>query len=518
MTAGSGSTDLLPGPLPPGWTLTELQNLGAPGTDALVDGPFGSHLKSEHYVSAGVRVIRLGNVGVGVFKPDDESYISVAHAGSLQRHVARPGDLIVAALAEPVGRCCPVPKALGPAVVKADCVRFRPHPDLPANFVMHWLNSPQGAKNSERHSHGVGRLRINMAAIRSLLVPVAPLTEQRRIVAEIEKQFTRLDAAVATLEGVRAKLKRARASVLKAAVEGRLVATEAELARQQRRSYEPAPALLARLLEERRRRWPAGKKYKPPVEPETAALPTPPEGWACATVDQTLAEELANGRSVPTMEGGFPVLRLSALEAGRLNADERKGGAWTEAEARPFLVQHGDFLIARGNGSINRVGAGALVRRAPGPVAFPDTMIRLRFEGRLLLPEFAALAWQSPAMRRQIQKSARTTAGIFKVNQESVAAYTVPLPPLTEQRRIVAEVERRLSVLDTLERTVVQNLTRCARLRQSILKRAFEGRLVPQDPTDEPASALLARLRRIQDASEAPHSGRPRRSRLRRQR
>jgi type I restriction enzyme S subunit len=410
----------------------------------------------------------------------------------------RPGDIL---LSEASGSASEVGKpALWRGEVEGACfqntlLRVRCNDTALAPFLH--LRFQDDARNGRfaRAAKGVGIHHLGAEAMSGWQVGVAPLAEQRRIVAEIERQFTRLDAAVATLEGVRAKLKRARASVLKAAVEGRLVPTEAELARQQGRSYEPAPALLARLLEDRRRRWPPGKKFKPPVEPEATLLPTPPEGWACAAVDQALAEDLANGRSVPTMDDGFPVLRLSALEAGRLNADERKGGAWTEAEARPFLVQQGDFLIARGNGSLNRVGAGALVRQPPDPVAFPDTMIRLRFDRRLLLPEFAALAWQSPALRRQIEKSARTTAGIFKVNQDSVAAYGVPLPPLAEQQRIVAEVERRLSVLDALERTVEQNLARCARLRQSILKRAFEGRLVPQDPTDEPASALLARLR-----------------------
>ena len=115
-----------------------------------------------------------------------------------------------------------------------------------------------------------------------------PSPEQRRIVAEIEKQFTRLDASVAALKRVQANLKRYRASVLKAACEGKLVPTEAELAQTEGRDYEPADQLLARILSERRARWESqekrGRKYKEPAAPDTSNLPKLPEAWVWATV------------------------------------------------------------------------------------------------------------------------------------------------------------------------------------------------------------------------------------------
>ena len=132
-------------------------------------------------------------------------------------------------------------------------------------------------------------------------IPVPPLPEQHRIVAAIETQFTRLDAAVAALQRVQANLKRYRASVLQAACEGRLVPTEAELARAEGRSYEPADQLLQRILQERRAKWEAeqladmkakGKvpkddrwksKYREPVKPDTSELPELPEGWVWAS-------------------------------------------------------------------------------------------------------------------------------------------------------------------------------------------------------------------------------------------
>ena len=115
-----------------------------------------------------------------------------------------------------------------------------------------------------------------------------PLPEQRRIVAAIERHFSRLDAAVASLERAQANLKRYRTSVLKAACEGELVPTEAHLAKSEGRGYEPADQLLARVLAERRARWQAqakrGRKYKEPAAPATSELPQLPEGWVWASV------------------------------------------------------------------------------------------------------------------------------------------------------------------------------------------------------------------------------------------
>jgi len=160
----------------------------------------------------------------------------------------------------------------------------------------------------------------------TLPVPVAPLHEQRRIAEAIESYFSRLDDAVATLERVQRNLKRYRASVLKAAVEGRLVpteATEAELARRQGRDYESASALLERILLERRRRWAeaelakmkaAGKaptngkwkaKYKEPVAPDTTELPDLPGGWCWASVEQLASDR---PRSIQNPKGVDPFL------------------------------------------------------------------------------------------------------------------------------------------------------------------------------------------------------------------
>jgi hypothetical protein len=124
-----------------------------------------------------------------------------------------------------------VPDHLGPAIVKADCIRFKAGPRIFAKFINYVLNAPDVRRHAKAIVHGVGRPRLNLGEIKSLPIPVPPIPEQHRIVAEIEKQFTRLDAGVAALKRVQANLKRYRAAVLKAACEGKLVPTEAEIRR-----------------------------------------------------------------------------------------------------------------------------------------------------------------------------------------------------------------------------------------------------------------------------------------------
>src|SRR5690606_22573319 len=121
------------------------QLLAAPERNSITDGPFGSKLKSAHYVEDGpIRVIRLGNVGIGRFDDRDKAFLPGERLDDLGKHQAFAGDLIIAAMADPVGRACQVPEGLGLAVVKADCIRFKAAPQLSPRFVMHWLNSPQG--------------------------------------------------------------------------------------------------------------------------------------------------------------------------------------------------------------------------------------------------------------------------------------------------------------------------------------------------------------------------------------
>ncbi|MWB79869.1 hypothetical protein GLS40_17725 [Pseudooceanicola sp. 216_PA32_1] len=344
---------------------------------------------------------------------------------------------------------------------------------------------------------GGAQPNISQTVIKELPIRLPPLAEQHRIVEKIETLFAQLDKGEEAVRQVQMLLKRYRQSVLKAAVTGELTA-DWRAAREGQ--LEHGRDLLSRILMAREENWQGRGRYKPPVEPVTTGLPDLPEGWVWASVDQVLRAGLSNGRSVPDAQSGFPVMRLTALRDGRVDTREMKIGAWSADDAEPYLVEIGDILVSRGNGSKQLVGKGGLVSTLPELVAYPDTMIRIPISLGFLDPEWFLYLWNSPFMRQKIEAAAKTTAGIYKINQNDIRAFTVPLPPLAEQEEIRAQIDDVMSKVVAAENLAATELTRSAALRQSILKDAFSGKLVPQDPADEPASALLDRIRQKRSA------------------
>ena len=197
-------------------------------------------------------------------------------------------------------------------------------------------------------------------------LPLPPLPEQQRIVAEIEKHLTRLDASVTVLKRVQANLKRYRASVLKAACEGKLVPTEADLARAEGRAYEPADVLLERILDEHRARWESQKKrrgkYKEPVAPDTTGLPELPLGWTWGTVEQLLARsEYGTSVKCSYEAEGLPVLRIPNIVAGEIDLSNIKYATRSLSIDAENALAKGDVLMCRTNGSVSLVGKTAIV-------------------------------------------------------------------------------------------------------------------------------------------------------------
>ena len=372
---------------------------------------------------------------------------------------------------------------------------------LESGFVYHYLLSAR--QLLESLGGGTTFKELSGADAATIPLPLPPLPEQRRIVAEIETQFTRLDASVAALRRAQANLKRYRVSVLKDACEGRLVPTEAELARSEGRDYEPAAALLERILAERRARWESQEKrrgkYKEPSAPDTSALPQLPEGWVWASLDQ-LASVIRNGYSKkPQGDTGIPILRVSAVRPMKVNLEDIR---WVDSkeDLSDFLIYPGDLLFTRYNGNPGLVGVCGVVPDGSRDTLHPDKLIRATLVQSETMPAFAQLVANVCISREFLSRRVRTTAGQSGISGADLKAMPVPLPPLPEQGRIVSEVERRLSVMQQAEATVEASLTRAERLRQSVLNQAFSGKLVPQDPDDEPASALLERIKAEREA------------------
>jgi len=491
---------------PDGWTVTTVESLAANEPAAITDGPFGSNLKSEHYTDVGPRVIRLQNIGDGIFL-DAEAHIPESHFATLRKHEACTGDVVVAMLGEDLPRACLVPESLGPAIVKADCVRLRVHPAVALpEYVMAGLNSQTLRRQAAELMHGVGRPRLGLQWFRGLSFPVAPLSEQRRIVEALDSYFTRLDDAVATLERVERNLKRYRASVLKSAVEGRLVPTEAALAKQEGRDYEPASVLLERILTERRRRWiESGRKgkYQEPEFPDTKKLPQLPAGWCWATIDALIVGGPQNGIYVPKSQygRGTPILRIDdyQIEWSR-GSEELQRIEISDADAKTYRLRVNDIVINRVN-SPSHLGKSMSVSARNVPAVFESNIMRMSLAAGVDARYVQSYLSSGDGKTRLIE-NAKWAVNQASINQGDVAHTAIPLPPVTEQVRIVAEVNRLLSMAQMTSAAAERNATRCHRLRQSILKWAFEGKLADQDPSDEPASVLLARIKAERDQTQ----------------
>ena len=451
--------------LPVGWKLATFGELMAPEPGSLTDGPFGSKLKTAHYVSVGPRVVRLGNIGVGEFLAKDEAYIAPDYYETLLKHRVLPGDLLIAGLADPVGRCCLAPGDIGDAIVKADCFRAKPHPDVTNAYLMHYLNSPQGREALENSSHGLGRLRINLRDLREVPVPVAPKAEQRRIVAKLESLFARPRRAREELSHIPRLIESYTKAILEVAFRGDLT-----------------------------------KPFR-----EKNNLPA----WETKPLHSLIAEGPTNGYSPRAGDNpsGTLSLKLTATTRGFLDLSERATKRLSDVipEDSQYWLHDGDILVQRAN-SLEYVGATAIFRGPPKTYIYPDLMMRLRVKGDVL----RRYLWRflnSPDARSYFKNNATGTAGNMpKINGRTLKALPVPMPSELEMSEVVRRIDTKLAYVESATSEYTKAESFLSRLDQANLAKAFRGELVPQDPNDEPASVLLERIR-AERTGEKPIGG-----------
>ena len=346
---------------------------------------------------------------------------------------------------------------------------------------------------------------LNREDLYSQAVPLAPFPEQRRIVAKIEELLSQLDAGVAALKGAQANLKRYKASVLQAACEGRLVP--------QGPNDEPAATLLERILAERRDKWEAdlrakGKdpkkaKYVEPKPPDADGLQELPEGWCWATIGQigTVSGGLTKNPRRIRLPKRLPYLRVANVYADELRLNDVAEIGVEDREVERYSLESGDLLLVEGNGSLEQIGRAALWDGSIKPCLHQNHIIRVR----LAHPSMGkfVLSWLlSEDGRKHVESVASSTSGLYTLSLSKVSSMACPLPPIMEQARIVRAIEGQHLLLEKVSQSVSPAITRAGRLGREILERAFEGDLVPQDPTDEPASVMLERIRAARQVSD----------------
>jgi type I restriction enzyme S subunit len=372
-------------------------------------------------------------------------------------------------------------------------IRFKPLIDN--SFVAFFLKSPDYWRAISESSSGIAMLNVNAKKLQQIQLPLPPLNEQRRIVERIEELFAKLDAGVKSLKQAQALLKRYRQAVLKAAVEGELSREWREVHKDE---LEPASELLERALQARREMF-GGKKYKQPPVPDTAGLPKLPQGWCWTSLSSVADMQLGKmlSQAAKTGNKSRPYLRNQNERWGSIDTSDVLMMDFDEREVEKFTMLRGDVLVCEG-GEPGR--AAVWNEQLPGAM-YQKALHRVRVIGGALVPEYLVYHLRKDASEGALERYF-TGSTIKHFTGVALAKYAVSLPPLEEQRFLVEEVERRLSVVDKLEATIEENLKQAGALRQSILRRAFSGELVPQDPNDEPASVLLERIREERQATK----------------
>jgi type I restriction enzyme S subunit len=494
-------SDDMQGALPPGWVWTTL------GEMCVVERgiTFPSSAKHGLMEEGLIACMRTTNVQSEV-DWDDLIYIPSTYVKSSTKMLQLSDILIsMANSRELVGKVAFVNNLRFNATFGGFIAAIRAFENIDPKYLFYLLRSDRIQRALRRtSSQTVNIANLSQVALYQQSALLAPLNEQCRIVAKIEELLTRLDAGVVALKRAQANLKRYKASVLKAACEGKLVPTEAELARAEGRTYEPADELLKHILAERRSKWeadlrakgkdPSKVKYVEPQPPDTSGLPELPEGWCWASAEQLsdatrsitygvikLGEQFADG--IPTLRSSdVRHLRIDLSHVKRISPDIANG------YQRTFL--RGGEVLVTVRGTLGGVAVasdacrGFNISREVAMISLVEPKL-----GSVISMFLGSVSMQNWLLRR--------TKGIayIGVNIETLKETPIPLAPQKEQQRIVEDVDQRLSVIAKAEVSLSTALARAERLRQSILQRAFSGKLVPQDPSDEPAGALLERIR-----------------------
>jgi type I restriction enzyme S subunit len=304
-------------------------------------------------------------------------------------------------------------------------------------------------------------------AVVAFEMPLPPLNEQRRIVAKLETLLGKVDASQQRLAKTPVLLKRFRQAVLAAACSGRLTAD-----------------------------W---REERTTDGTDDADRNTDlPRSWKSVEFGQLMGDGPQNGLYKPASfyGDGTLIVRIDAFYDGTIAAwGDLKRVRLTEKERSQFALRNDDILVNRVN-SPKFLGKCALVRKLKEPCVYESNMMRLRLDTSRALADYAILYLQSLPGLVELRKNAKHAVNQSSINQEDVKAAMFNLPPLSEQQEIVRRVEGLFALADQLELRLAKARGQVDQLTPSLLARAFAGKLVPQDPTDEPASALLERIRK----------------------
>lgn len=415
-------------------------------------------------------------------------------------YILKEGDLVFARTGATVGKSFLIKGIIPEAVFASYLIRVTFPSQIKREYVYYFFQSLSYWLQIYEGQIGIGQPNVNSTKLSKLSIPIAPLPEQDRIVSKLEELFTRLDAGVKSLQNCKAQLQLYRQAVLKHALTGKL--TEGW-----RKTHEfSIESTLVKdshqdIIEQRKK---TGKRTYENLFPiNYDELPVIPANWIWVRFEEVIYVIDYRGRTPPFSLDGIPHLRSNNIKDGKI--------VWENLK----YISENDFqkYMVRG---LPRESDILFTTEAPlGEIAFvPDKkfsiaqrVIILRPNNEILNPEFLFYQLMSEMSKgRLLRKGTGTT--VTGVSYRNLRQVELAIPPLEEQKIIVNDIKSLLSVFDEIEKAINQNLIHSEQLYQSILKTAFEGRLIAQDPADEPAEKLLERIKKEKETNQRKRNSR----------
>ena len=400
--------------------------------------------------------IDISGIDNEYFKIASTKHYSGIDAPSRARQLVHGGDIVFSTVRTYLKNFARVTHELDGQIASTGFCVLRAANEELSKYLFYYVQYEKFLNKLAKFQRGTSYPAVRNNDVLAQFIPVPPKGDAIRIVAEIEKQFSRLDEAVANLKRIKTNLKRYKAAVLKAAVEGKLT----EEWRKQNPDVEPADKLLERILAERQEKWQGRGKYKKPVTPDTTDLPKLPVGWCWASIGQIV--ECLDSKRVPINK------KERATRQGQTPYYGANGQVgWIDDylfDEPLILVVEDETFTGRELPFSYKITGKSWVNNHAHVLKCTDAVNIDFLNNALCFYPFIPLT--------------TGTTGRKKLTQRALMGAILRLPPLEEQQQIVYEVEHRLSIITKAETQIDANLHRATCLRQSILKKAFSGKLV----------------------------------------
>ncbi|MCG9890978.1 MAG: restriction endonuclease subunit S [Thermosynechococcaceae cyanobacterium MS004] len=480
--------------LPENWHLCFLEEL----LDRLSNGSSATQFSE----CAGFPITRIETISNGFIDTNRVKYVQETSKDFIDKYGLKSGDILFSHINSDshLGKTAlykGLPKTL---IHGINLLLLRPSRWISSPYLNYYLKflRVKGVfiKVAQR---AVNQSSINQRKLSKIPIRLCPIDEQKRIVEKIEELFSDLDSGIDSLKNAQQQLKVYRHAVLKWAFEGKLTAQWRE---EQKRlgKLESVEVLLAQIKAERERRYQG--RFQNSLLPETETLFQIPKGWYLVTLDQLslLITSGSRGWAEYYSESGDYFIRAQNISTDELDLSNVAYVTLPQGvEGKRTNIKFEDLLITITGANVTKT---ALVKIEFDKAAYVNQHVGLVRLTKYVNRKFIYYWIISPQNGRSQLTEAAYGAGKPGLNLTNLKEIIIALPSLSEQNQIVDEIESRLSICDRLEAEIETNLKKAEALRQSILKQAFEGKLVPQDPNDEPASVLLERIRAEREAQK----------------